>query len=106
MGEMHLFHASEDGELAVLGFIFSTKEKYQRPKLELTKSRAHLVLASGQGNHKKTASKLNIVKVLNEEESDDCETDDEWDGTANENLIKKLNKKVKKPMIFWHNFWI
>jgi len=102
--EMHLVHASEDGELAVLGFIFSTKEKYQRPKLELTKSRAHLVLASGQGNHKKTASKLNIVKVLNEEESDDCETDDEWDGTANENLIKKLNKKSKKANDFLAQF--
>merc|ERR1712154_703196 len=43
--EMHLVHANEKGELAVLGFIFSAKAKYQRPKLELTKSRAQLVLS-------------------------------------------------------------
>merc|ERR1712087_588575 len=96
--EMHLVHVNEKSEIAVLGFMFTTKQKYQRPKLELTKSRAHLVLSSGQGNHKKTASKLNIVKVLNEEESDDCETDDEWDGNgdAENALIKKLTKSKKE----------
>merc|ERR1712154_109616 len=110
--EMHLVHVNEKSEIAVLGFMFTTKQKYQRPKLELTKSRAHLVLSSGQGNHKKTASKLNIVKVLNEEESDDCETDDEWDGDvgvdADENaLIKKLKKKTssKKENDFLAQFF-
>merc|ERR1712130_778772 len=44
--EMHLVHATEKGELAVLGFIFSAKAKYQRPKLQLTKSRAQLVLSA------------------------------------------------------------
>merc|ERR1711997_792359 len=91
--EMHLVHVNEKSEIAVLGFMFTTQQKYQRPKLELTKSRAHLVLSSGQGNHKKTASKLNIVKVLNEEESDDCETDEEWDG--DDELIQELKKKLK-----------
>merc|ERR1712228_1151924 len=43
--EMHLVHANEKGELAVLGYIFGVNEKYQRPKLELTQSRAHLVLS-------------------------------------------------------------
>jgi len=90
--EMHLVHANEEGELAVFGFMYTTKQKYQRPKLELTKSRAHLILNSGQANHQRTASKLNIVKVLNEEESDDQETDDDWD---EEPLIKELKDKMK-----------
>merc|ERR1712154_191586 len=59
----------------------------------------------GQGNHKKTASKLNIVKVLNEEESDDCETDDEWDGDAENALIKKITKKSKKENDFLAQFF-
>merc|ERR1712228_511010 len=91
--EMHLVHVNEKSEIAVLGFMFTTKQKYQRPKLELTKSRAHLVLSSGQSNHKRVGSKLNIVKVLNEEESDDMETDDEWDG--DEALMQELKKKLK-----------
>merc|ERR1712216_288262 len=51
------------------------------------------VLSSGQSNHKRVGSKLNIVKVLNEEESDDMETDDEWDG--DEALMQELKKKLK-----------
>merc|ERR1711897_14598 len=42
---MHLVHVNEKGEIAVLGFIFTKKQSYQRPKLELTQSRAHLVLS-------------------------------------------------------------
>eukprot|EP01083_Nonionella_stella_P103374 295133_1 len=60
--EMHLVHVNEANEICVLGFIFTTGQKHQKPKLQLTKSRAHLRL-----------------KELQDEESDDLETDDEWD---------------------------
>merc|ERR1719225_1701390 len=33
--EMHLVHVNKASEIAVLGFMFMTKQKYQRPKLEL-----------------------------------------------------------------------
>merc|ERR1711994_77013 len=44
--EMHLVHTNQDNEIAVLGFIFTTKQRYQKPKLQLTKSRMHLVLSA------------------------------------------------------------
>jgi len=43
--EMHLVHTNEEGEIAVLGFIFTVKAKYQRTTFELTSKRAML-----QGN--------------------------------------------------------
>merc|ERR1719297_260127 len=77
---MHLVHVNEQSEIAVLGFMFTTKQKYQRPKLELTKSRAHLVLSSGQQMMKSGGAKLKIMKESDDDESDDDEeTDDEWE---------------------------
>merc|ERR1711933_634223 len=90
--EMHLVHVNEKSEIAVLGFMFTTKARYQRPKLELTKSRAHLVLKSGQaalsGNNK--GAQLKIMKESDDEESDDQETDDEWD--EDDTDLNKLGK--------------
>ena len=92
--ELHLVHVNEKSEIAVLGFMFSTKQKYQRPKLELTKSRAHLVLSSGQSLiNGKNANMLKIMKESEDEESDDQETDDEWD--ADDADLNKLGKSKK-----------
>merc|ERR1712083_366219 len=64
---------------------------------ELTKSRAHLVLSSGQsalnGNGK--GSNLKIMKESDDEESDDQETDDEWDADENSADLNKLGKSKK-----------
>merc|ERR1719225_2269225 len=91
--EMHLVHVNEKSEIAVLGFMFTTKQKYQRPKLELTKSRAHLVLSSGQQMMKSGDAKLKIMKESDDEESDDQETDDEWD--TEDADLNKLGKSKK-----------
>merc|ERR1712228_514474 len=94
--EMHLVHVNEKNEIAVLGFMFTTQQKYQRPKLELTKSRAHLVLRQGQSmvNGGKSGNTLKIMKESDdEEESDDQETDDEWD--ADDADLNKLGKSKK-----------
>jgi len=94
--EMHLVHVNEKNEIAVLGFMFTTQQKYQRPKLELTKSRAHLVLSQGQSmvNGGKSGNTLKIMKESDdEEESDDQETDDEWD--ADDADLNKLGKSKK-----------
>merc|ERR1719201_1676526 len=40
--EMHLVHTNEEGEIAVLGFIFTVKTKYVKTNFELTKTRALL----------------------------------------------------------------
>merc|ERR1712228_682503 len=95
---------NEKSEIAVLGFMFTTKQKYQRPKLELTKSRAHLVLSSGQSalNGGKNGNTLKIMKESEDEESDDQETDDEWD--ADDADLNKLGKS-KKGNDFLDQFW-
>eukprot|EP01083_Nonionella_stella_P217709 781442_1 len=66
--EMHLDNVNEANEICVLGFIFTTGQKHQKPNLQLTKSRAHLRL-----------------KEMQDEESDDFETDDEWDDVDESN---------------------
>merc|ERR1719445_1563877 len=90
--EMHLVHANEKSELAVLGFLFSTKSKYQRPQLELTQSRAHLVLAKESMVIENIQPQLKCIPV---DESDDLETDDEWDGIDEAKKVKvsKLGQK-------------
>merc|ERR1719461_2532833 len=100
---MHLVHVNEKSEIAVLGFMFTTKQKYQRPKLELTKSRAHLVLSSGQQMMKSGGAKLKIMKESDDDESDDEETDDEWDGDGDDGIAADLNKlgKSKKGNDFF-----
>jgi carbonic anhydrase len=78
--EMHLVHANEAGDLCVLGFIFTVFGKRQQPKLKLTKDRAHLVLSK--------ESLVNNIGCLtvNDEESDDADTDDEsGHGKVNKN---------------------
>ncbi len=43
----HLVHINQEtnpNKIAILGFIFSTKQLYKKPKLELTQSRAHLII--------------------------------------------------------------
>merc|ERR1711997_461386 len=91
--EMHLVHVNEKSEIAVLGFMFTTKARYQRPKLELTKSRAHLVLSSAQAALSGNGDKLKIMKESEDEESDDQETDDEWE--TDDTDLNKLGKSKK-----------
>merc|ERR1711971_752279 len=56
--EMQMVHISEQNEIAVLAFLFSTKQRYQRSNVaELTQQ--------------------NIDAIADKEESDDMETDDE-----------------------------
>eukprot|EP00487_Bulimina_marginata_P004822 TRINITY_DN218_c0_g1_i1.p1 TRINITY_DN218_c0_g1~~TRINITY_DN218_c0_g1_i1.p1 ORF type:complete len:306 (-),score=39.87 TRINITY_DN218_c0_g1_i1:237-1154(-) len=101
--EMHLVHLNEDNEIAVLGFIFTTKQRYQRPKLELTKSRAHLVLSKGSMVYEQgKSSTLKIMKESDDEESDDLDTDDEFDDK--EVNVKKLGA-TKKGNDFLDQFW-
>merc|ERR1719491_2563976 len=38
--EMHLVHTNAEGEIAVLGFLFSTKQKCRKPLLKLAQSRS------------------------------------------------------------------
>ncbi len=78
--EMHLVHLNEENEIAVLGFIFTVGQTLKKPKLELTKSRAHLVLAKD--------GKKKLGNALRDEESD-IETDDEWN-EKDEPKTKKL----------------
>jgi carbonic anhydrase len=68
--EMHLVHVNEANEICVLGFIFTTAQKYEKPRLQLTKSRAHLQTNNFEAD----------------EESDDLETDDEWDDGDEERI--------------------
>eukprot|EP00484_Ammonia_sp_Unknown_P028020 CAMPEP_0197047438 /NCGR_PEP_ID=MMETSP1384-20130603/22950_1 /TAXON_ID=29189 /ORGANISM="Ammonia sp." /LENGTH=437 /DNA_ID=CAMNT_0042479357 /DNA_START=45 /DNA_END=1358 /DNA_ORIENTATION=+ len=79
--EMHLVHLNEDNEIAVLGFIFTTQQKYKKATLKLSKSRAHLVLNAGKAKSdaKENKKVSNTLQVMgNEDEtSDDLETDDE-----------------------------
>merc|ERR1712154_109488 len=87
--EMHLVHANENGELCVLGFIFTVFGKPQRPKLALTQSRAHLVL-----------SKESMVKD-NMKTNVDEETDNDTDDDADEYTASK-SKRVND---FLAQFW-
>merc|ERR1719400_2047922 len=85
--EMHLVHVNEKGEIAVLGFIFTKKQKYQRPKLELTQSRAHLVLSKMLIN-----TEISMQPV---DEETDVDTDEEWED----------DKIANKPNDFLDQFW-
>eukprot|EP00483_Globobulimina_turgida_P010014 UN10033 len=80
--EMHLVHLNDKNEIAVLGFLFTTAQKYEKPKLELTKSRAHLTLASGGGGGTMVMDNKSALKIMPEsgdESEEDIKTDDEWD---------------------------
>jgi len=63
--EMHLVHTNEEGEIAVLGFIFTVKQKYQKTNFKLTNARVSVQNADG--------------KMVEVQEATDNETDDEWD---------------------------
>merc|ERR1712154_9242 len=91
--EMHLVHVNEKNEIAVLGFIFSKKESYQRPKLELTQSRAHLVLSKMLIN-----TEISMQPV---DEETDVDTDEEWE----DDKIANKKKMAKKPNDFLDQFW-
>eukprot|EP01084_Bolivina_argentea_P267291 453683_1 len=101
--EMHLVHLNEANEIAVLGFIFALQQRYQRPKLQLTKSRAHLVLSSQKKSMiKTTTSSLKVMAESDDETSDDLDTDDEWDA---EDTVVKNTKMNKKRNDFLAQFW-
>jgi len=94
--EMHLVHVNEKNEIAVLGFIFTKKQRYQRPKLELTQSRAHLVLSKMLIN-----TEISMQPV---DEETDVDTDDDWEDDA-VNGGKKKKKAARKPNDFLDQFW-
>ena len=93
--EMHLVHVNEQNEIAVLGFIFTKRQSYQRPKLELTQSRAHLVLSKMLIN-----TEISMQPV---DEETDVDTDDDFEDDKD----KKANKRkmAKKPNDFLDQFW-
>jgi len=75
--ELHLVHTNDADEIAVLGFIFTTKQRYTKSSLKLNKCRNKLVLAAAK---KKRAKGQGQGQSQSDEESDDMETDDEWEG--------------------------
>jgi len=97
--EMHLVHANEKGELAVLGFIFSAKAKYQRPKLELTKSRAQLVLSQACIPCNDDMFKMGKIKKTDEANDFLSQFEDQYP-------LKKTAKAIplKRPISFDYLF--
>jgi carbonic anhydrase len=89
--EMHLVHTNEQDEIAVLGFIFTTKQRYHKATLKLSKSRAHLEMM---------AAKQKGRRHYSDEESDDQETDDEFEGDSDD---QKNN--LKNDNDFLAQFW-
>ena len=79
--EMQMVHMNEQNEIAVLAFLFSTLQKYQRSNKALSKCR----------------TQQNIDSV--EEESDDMETDDEMNGDDEQ------EKNSDKGNDFLDQFW-
>merc|ERR1712176_492412 len=108
--EMHLVHIAENDEIAVLGFIFSTDQKYQKkPTLKLSNSRMHLVLSP---KRKKKGSMVmehvNTLKTMPEsEEEPDDESEDEQnqkDGNKKDENEKDQNQKEEEND-FLAQFW-
>jgi len=96
--ELHLVHTNEQDEIAVLGFIFTTKQQYQQASLKLSKSRAHLVLAAA----KKRRAQGQGVQLNEDEESDGMHTDEEWEGDRDD---QKANVGAKAGNDFLAQFW-
>jgi len=92
--EMHLVHTNEKDEIAVLGFIFTTKQRYHKATLKLSKSRAHLEMMANRAAGKKGR------RHYSDEESDDQETDDEFEGDSDD---QKNN--LKNDNDFLAQFW-
>jgi len=92
--EMHLVHTNEKDEIAVLGFIFTTKQRYHKATLKLSKSRAHLEMMTNRNNGKKGR------RHYSDEESDDQETDDDYEGDSDD---QKNN--LKNDNDFLAQFW-
>merc|ERR1712154_212750 len=97
--EMHLVHATEKGELAVLGFVFSAKAKYQRPKLELTKSRAQFVLSQACIPCNDDMFKMGKIKKTDEANDFLSQFEDQYP-------LKKTAKEIplKRPISFDYLF--
>jgi len=119
--EMHLVHVNEQGEIAVLGFIFTTKQQRYRPSLKLSASRMHLVLDTDTNdNHMlpMSSKKLMTSKMIipmesmqeeeeeehdgmndldeDEDESDDLGTDSEWESDGDGNIDDKQEQNERK----------
>ena len=91
--EMHLVHTNEKDEIAVLGFIFTTKQRYHKATLKLSKSRSHLEMMAAKSGKKGR-------RHYSDEESDDQETDDEFEGDSDD---QKNN--LKNDNDFLAQFW-
>merc|ERR1712130_686796 len=59
--ELHLIHTSESKEIIVLVFVFTTKQKYIKPKLVLNASKTHFVFAQKE---KKICDKKRRVLLI------------------------------------------
>jgi len=91
--EMHLVHTNEKDEIAVLGFIFTTKQRYHKATLKLSKSRAHLEMMAQRAGKKGR-------RHYSDEETGDEETDDEFEGDSDD---QKNN--LKNDNDFLAQFW-
>merc|ERR1712141_515567 len=91
--EMHLVHTNEKDEIAVLGFIFTTKQRYHRATLKLAKSRSHLEMMAQRAGKKGR-------RHYSDEETGDEETDDEFEGDSDDqkNNLKNYNDFLAQ---FW-----
>merc|ERR1712217_784622 len=83
----------EQDEIAVLGFIFTSKQRYHKATLKLSKSRAHLEMMAQRAGKKGR-------RHYSDEESDDQETDDEFEGDSDD---QKNN--LKNDNDFLAQFW-
>jgi len=96
--ELHLVHTNEADEIAVLGFIFTTKQRYGgAPTLKLNKARGKLMLAAAKARRAKGKG---AAASHSDEESDDMETDDEWEGDD-----AKASAGGKQANDFLAQFW-
>lgn len=130
--EMHLVHTNDNGEIAVLGFIFTTKQTRDKPKLKLSESRMHLVLYTNKMDccgrindakeigekseaipvapmgEKSKASVLTPMKGVMEEEqeeSDELETDSEWESENEDKDLEFKDNDDEQGNDFLSQFW-
>merc|ERR1711902_315065 len=90
--EMHLVHANENGELCVLGFIFTVFGKRQRPKLALTQSRGIVDIYS------QIESMVNSKANADEETDNDTDDDGDYADEYTANRTKQGNDFLAQ---FW-----
>eukprot|EP01084_Bolivina_argentea_P061920 113192_1 len=113
--EMHLIHMNKKtNKIIVLCFIFTNKQKFKNPKLELNKSQTHLILPYNNINifnssitsmRSVSNKSLSVVKLSNIQETEtDCD-DSESSISSNDIPHFDINNNQKNENIFLKQFW-